>query len=116
MLGVLVIRGRGAEHDVPARGEHPCRCAYKRDKIHCHRLACLVITNAVVEHVLLVARVPLDIGLCGQQFATVDPDLCVNVRRAARVGNGLDGAEEILAAAGRENATVALESGLIIAL
>lgn len=116
VLGVLVIRGRGAEHDVQPRCEHPCRCASERDKIHSHRLACLIVTNAVAEHVLFVAWVPSDIGLRRRQLATVDADLRVNVRRASRVRHGLDGAEEILAAAGREKAAVALESGLIIAL
>src|SRR5262249_9640239 len=73
------------------------------------RLARLGIADAAVDAVLVVARLALDVALRREQLLALALDLEVDVRRAAGVGDRLEGAEVVLAAGAGQEAAEALE-------
>src|SRR5262245_23979174 len=88
---------RESEHDVEARGQLAGVRLFNRREIDNHGLANFGIENALEDRVALVARVPLDITLRSEFLLAFHSDGEVNMRRAARVGNRLDGAEQVFA-------------------
>ena len=70
---------------------------FERLEVDRHRLAGFGVADAAVDAVALVLRMALDVALRGEVRAARPLDLEMDVRRAAGVGDRLDGAEVVLA-------------------
>src|SRR5947207_1251012 len=100
---------RAAKHDVEIRGELADLGRADRFEIDEDRFQGERVANAAGDHVAVVLGVAIDEDLRGQHAAAVLADGNVDVRRAARIGHGLDRAEVILALRISQESTVALK-------
>ena len=103
---------REAQHDVEARREFANAGTLERDERDGDRLPRLLILDALINTITLVAGLALDVTLRNQLLAAFHLDRVMNVRGASRIRHRLDGAEEILAGRAGEEASEALEIGI----
>ena len=113
VVRVLLERGSPAEHDVEASGQLADLGLLDGLEGNDDRGALAGVADAVEHAVASVLRVARHINLRREQLLAALPDAEVDVRRASGVGNGLDGAEEVLAILAGLEAPVALEVGVV---
>jgi hypothetical protein len=101
--------GRKSERDVEAGGQLADARLFDRREIDNYRFAGFEVTNAIEDRVAFVARVSLDITLRREFLPPFHFNDEMDVRRAAGVANGLDGAEQIFARRAGQETSETLE-------
>lgn len=98
-----------AEHDVKYRAEFAGFGFRDWREIYRYRSAGFFVLDAHEHHVLIIALVSLDVALRHQQLFALGFDFEMNVRRAARITDRFDGAEQVFTFTPREKSSETLE-------